>query len=537
MKYVEIEFQNIAPLRIANGETSQNGQTNALSHISGSALRGVVIHALCQKAYFPQLKKALFSEKTHFMNAYLKRDGEALIPSFKGFYEDKAPCEGEKALENVVVAGKVTPGTKRAALGHYCYPRQDTLYYGDVAFGVDMNINRGSGEEKKNVFRSQYIQKGQSFVGYIALGDGLEEEFGEEIKEAFAGRPGFAGKPLDALAEEIQKVFAGIVYIGNSRHSGYGACRIIRAEVKEGIPYGKLRSKKDRAQFYLALLSHMSMRNRYGEPSGLDLEGLAKSLGCSSLRLVRCASSVTEVRGYNQSWKGIVPSVPMYEAGSVFCIETEDRSAIPADRFQKLEKEGLGVRRNEGFGQILIFDGYEALKKKRPLGKEKEDFGNAWKLPPAPSEDFWQDMKIAAKGLFAHRLERAIEKYVVREAKNLYGISSSQLGVVQSLCQELCYAPGEAKRQLMEYIRHSEEKENKKSLQDGKGKKGKLYRFVASMLQEDLLKRLSLQSEDGKLLGVDMAKILTEEDLIRYKLQLIVELIRYANREVKEYAD
>lgn len=49
---------------------------------------------------------------------------------------------------------------------------------------------------------------------------------------------------------------------------------------------------------------------------------------------------------------------------------------ISAEKFAALEEEGLGIRRNEGFGQILFFDGYEKLNSKQWLeeteGRMKE---------------------------------------------------------------------------------------------------------------------------------------------------------------------
>lgn len=60
------------------------------------------------------------------------------------------------------------------------------------------------------------------------------------------------------------------------------------------------------------------MVNEYGEMSGLYIPELEQELGCEKLEIVRCATSIREVYGYNRIWKGTVPSAVMYEAGSVF---------------------------------------------------------------------------------------------------------------------------------------------------------------------------------------------------------------------------
>lgn len=511
MKYLELELYNREPLRIGNDDTSQRGQTNTLLYIPGSTVRGVVIHGLCREGQeFERIKKLLFSDKIHFMNVYLKRDKKAMIPSLKGFYEDKKGGEGKKKIENIVVNKMVSPGTKRASLGHYCYPEGDCIVCTKVALGENMNINRGR-EGEKTVFRSQYMGQGQHFCGYITFDDCVAED----------------------IIQKIKNVFSKEVSMGNSRYGGYGACQCVRAEIKEGLPYGELRTKADRSRFYLVLLSNMTMRDSFGQPAGLDLDILAEKLGCGPLRLVSCATSVTEVMGYNRSWKGPVPSAVMYEAGSVFCMETESGERIPAERFAALEEEGLGIRKNEGFGQILFFDGYEKLQYKQWTEKaDWEERKNVTASVVCAMEP--EDMRIAAKGLLTRRLERAVERYLVEKPLDLDGVSDSKLGVVQSLCLELRYVPGEAKKCLTEYITHWEEKDSRQKVHGEKKRQDALHKYVRRMLEAELADILEIPEKERSALRFSMTDVFSEEDLLRYKLQLMIRQIRYANREVRE---
>ncbi len=512
MRYLELEFYNTAPLRIGNDDTSQQGQANTLLYIPGSTVRGLVINELCrEKQDFESIKKLLFSDKVHFMNAYVKRAGRAMIPSFKGFYEDKKAVEGKKEIENVVVNKTVSPGTKRASLGHYCYPEGDCVMYGKVELGESQNINRGR-EGEKTVFRSQYIRKGQHFSGYITFDDSVGED----------------------TIQKISGVFCGTVYIGNKRYGGYGACRCVKKEIKQGIPYPELRTKTDRNQFYMILLSNMTMRDRYGQPAGLDLDTLAKKLECGSLELVRCSTSVADVSGYNRSWKGPVPSVTMYEAGSVFYLKTADGKTIPGERFAALEEEGLGIRKNEGLGQILFFDGYEKLKYK--LLMKNVDSGAEEEAEASVSrEKEPEDMRIAAKGLLNRRLERAMERYVVDKPLKLKGISNSKLGIVQSLCQELKYVPSEAEKYLTEYKKHEEDKDSKRKDHSSKERQDDLFQYIQMMLEKELPDILEIPETERQALGLSISEIFSEEDLMRQKLGLMIRQIRYANREAREY--
>ncbi len=525
MRYLDLEIQNVSPLRIANDDTSQQGQTDTLCYIPGSTIRGLVINSLCKDERFESMKRVLFSDKVHFMNAYLKMNGKRMIPSLKGFYEDKSVCKGKKEIENVLVKD-IEQGKKRASLGRYCYLDGENLVYGSVAMGENLNINRGR-EGKKTVFRSQYIQKGQNFEGYITFDDGIEE----------------------GTIMAVRKVFEDCFYIGNSRYSGYGKCQCVRVEVKRGIPYDDLRKSKERSRFYMVLLSNMSMRNEYGELAGLDLDVLAKRLLCSSLRLNRCASSVVEVHGYNRSWDGAIPSSMMYEAGSVFCIETKDGSMVDKENFTKLEEQGIGIRRNEGFGQVLFLDMYDQLRYKIAIDK-KENADYTESIPDSyvakeekgsvlcsHKADMEMDMKIAARGLMRYRMERAMERYLVKQPLRLPGISNSKLGIVLSICMELRYSPKEAQERLMEFVSHSQEKDERNKRQDGKPRQDVLYDYVRSMLKEDLLERIELYQKDQKILGMPVSEVLDEEELISYKLRLMIEQIRYANRKAGAYED
>ena len=59
------------------------------------------------------------------------------------------------------------------------------------------------------------------------------------------------------------------------------------------------------------------------------------------------------------------------------------------------------------------------------------------------------------------------------------------------------------------------------------------------MLSDDLLEKLSVPlGEEGRngreLLGIPIEELLTQEELMKYRLRLIIGQIRYANREVKK---
>lgn len=510
-KYLRYIIQNTAPVRIADDETSQHGQTDTLRYFPGSTIRGYVITQLSGSSEFETYKRELFSGKISFLNAYPNINGKESVPSWKGFYEDKTEATGKKKLDNVIT-GEITPSYKRASLGHFCYPEDNCIRYGDVAVSEDININIGREEAERTVFRSQYIRKNQTFVGYITFRDDVSE----------------------TLIERIAQTLKGTICLGNRRSAGYGTCVCVEKEIADGVPYGELRTSQGNSDLYMVLLSDTVMRDGNGELTGLCLEDLADRLGCESLQIEKCATSTTDIRGYNRVWQGAVPSAVMYEAGSVFRLIPS--SPVNPSKLRMLEASGIGIRRDEGFGQIAFSEEYAAIDCK--LGVQQTQvradencctFGK--------KADIDRDLRIAASGLVRNRMERAIERYVSEQDLKLSGVSASKKGLLMSMCMELKYEPYEAKRQILAFADHDYQKDQNKKIHDGKAKKDALYGYVHQIFESDLFDLLGLEWKDHRVMGVDLEELFSVDEMIRYQLALMIKQLRYENRKEAGHDD
>ena len=127
--YLRYVLKNEEPLRIADDATRQSGQSDSLRYISGSAMQGYIISSLSGREDFENIKKELFSAEVAYLNAYLTTKEHTLIPSPKGFYEDKSIVEGEKTIQNVVINGDFSDGMKRASLGRYAFIKDNCIHY------------------------------------------------------------------------------------------------------------------------------------------------------------------------------------------------------------------------------------------------------------------------------------------------------------------------------------------------------------------------------------------------------------------------
>lgn len=506
-KYIKYVIKNTAPVRIADDETSQHGQTDTLRYFPGSTIRGYVITQLSKNPDFEAYKTELFSGKIRFLNAYPCIGDKEMVPSLKGFYEDKSETTGRKKLNNVIT-GEVEPGYKRASLGHFCYIEDDCIRYTDVEVSEDININIGREEAKRTVFRSQYIKKNQTFSGYIT--------FQDEV--------------ADSLISQIMHILDDTMYLGNRRTAGYGECICTEKELLKGIPYGGLRTTKDREELYMVLLSDTVMRDRNGELTGLCLEELADRLGCETMSIEKCATSTTDIRGYNRMWQGAVPSAVMYEAGSVFRLKPS--SPVTLESIHLLEESGIGIRRDEGFGQIAFLENYKVINYKLAAQQTQEQDCKVNTLGKKNDTD--GDIRIAASGLARIRLERALERYIVGQKLELPGISESKKGLLMSMCMELQYQPLEAEKQLLAFVDHIHDKDENRKVHDGKTRQDILCQYVYKVFESDLYTMLGLEWKNNSVMGVDINDLLSREEVVQYKLKLIIRQLRYANRGGKK---
>ncbi len=539
MIYLKYTLQNIEPVRIADDSTSQSGQTVSLKYIPGTTIRGLVINKIsftCEEADFQEKKRILLSERVKFLNAYLTvvEDGEKkeLMPSLKGFYEKKAPEESEfgSKLENVVVNDKFSEGSKRAALGRFCYlagknaqdKERSIIKYYNVETGSDMKIKIVLDEaakrkgEKQNVFRNEYIAENHLFTGYIAIDT-------SDLEQTVA----------NGLLDDIKKATGGgtdnSIIIGNARTGGLGKCKILSCDyMSEGdyIPYEEYLPKEDAIEgCYMMLLSNTTMRDAKGELCGLDCKQLESIMGVSDLVIERCAASTLEVKGYNSTWGTKIPSAVMYEQGSVFYLTF--KGVFAKENMLALCHNGIGIRKNEGFGRVLFLKDYAqiAYKKAGTYVRCTNQVNN-----DMHAEDE-QVVRLIAKNYYRNIAQDAIKVYVVNNALKKGSVSTSQLGVVLSMANAYKYDAQTGVEEIKKYFEHAKEKEDKTNVQKDKATVTILQKTTEKILNDNINEILELTVDT--ILGIPVAELCDKETSDKLKLELICELIKYDFKEDK----
>lgn len=508
-KYLRYVVKNIGPLRIVDSSASQTGHSMTLRYIPGTAVRGLLIHSLSKDSGFGQMKKTLFSDQIRYLDAYPSIGGKELIPSPKGFYEDKTQG-GRKKIKNVVTDGEFEEGFKRASVGDYCYIEDGCIHYYQVKTGSDMKIKMNIGEnEKKNVFRNEYIMPGYRFTGYIAA-DGEAE----------------------ALLGRMKNILDGQIYLGNGRSAGMGKCIVESCGYADAPPH--MEYQADHALpggCYMMLLSNTAMRDGNGSYCGLDLKALERKMGVSGMRIEFCSTSMVETKGFNSTWMGHTPSLPMYGQGSVFHLSYSGE--LEPGRARSLMDQGIGVRRNEGAGRILFMKDYEQVIFKQEgvqdYGKRKNE-GN-----DKPTDEDMETLKIAAHGYYRQKIGRAVNQYVVDGVFKKGRMAPNHLGQIASIAETYQYDPEQGISTIKAYLENMRKKEGAQNIHKAKNRTDLLTESVLGILDNSLEETLRIKTKDrGTVMGIPKDEVLGAREAGSIKLQLLLSLARYENKLEKE---
>ena len=334
-----------SPVLITDLSRSRGNGMESRTYIPGASIRGLVASTLAENDpdVFNSIRHALLGCGTRFLDAVPVQGALPPLPSPMGFYEDKA----ETVFQCILKDGSISPGLKRAELGSFCTLEGDTLRYWSANTGGTARISLSREKEARTeLFQTRYLEAGQVLEGYILLDQ-------------------------PELAEQISKALCGTVWLGADRYGGFGKCEVMETDSLEQPEWINAYAYQTQAEIgtdlYLMALSPFTMLDEDGEPCGLDENELAEKLGVGSVSVKCCASSVVEFGGYNRVWKSRVPAVSMYERGSVFHLQCD--KAPKLEKVRSLEHAGLGIRRGEGFGQILFLPPtlLEALRHKQAV--------------------------------------------------------------------------------------------------------------------------------------------------------------------------
>lgn len=264
--------------------------------------------------------------------------------------------------------------------------------------------NYATGAPKQNVFFNyESIEANQTFEGTIYGDDNCIREFYKQFSEL------------------------NQIKIGRSKTSEYGKVQLSLTQPENKSDDNIVLTEDETIS--LTFLSNVILYNENGFASGSikDIERYLKEKISQDIGIEKAFLRTEEIENYVSVWKLKKPSEVSFQAGSCLLLKVK---ASDIEAIKKLQSEGIGERKHEGFGQIVF--GLQRIK------ITKAEFDQPKYLKPeseAPALVKDKTFKIAEEYLKKISAVEAL-KIVSANSKGLNKkISSSQIGKLEGICR------------------------------------------------------------------------------------------------------
>lgn len=351
MRTILYTMELLQPVLVTDVQNEPNGAIS-MPYVSGSLLRGALASRylqMYQKDGFDALddtkERALFlSEATRYLNAYpiSEEDGRALPTPVAWFYDKNDGKAGSENKRRVFDFSHSIPSNlqEEGVRDDFVWLKGDTAKLFSPT--RQMNIHT-----QRDARKGRATEQAGAVYRYEALAAGLKLQGAILINEDLA-------EILVSLLQDAS------FYLGRARRSGYGRVNITQVEtlsywsevgredIVDDIEAGKV--------LQVLMTGDTLLRDEHGQMTLDPRTALAATLGIS----VDALSPQTEasfvkpkvVGGFNRKWGLPLPQTVAIAAGSVFTYQLEED--VSSSEIDKLEQDGIGERRAEGFGRVVV---------------------------------------------------------------------------------------------------------------------------------------------------------------------------------------
>lgn len=418
---IDIRIDTLEPVVISQ-KNNTTILTNSADYISGSILRGMLAGMYIRKfgggdrvhedAAFQRL---FLSSDVRFV------DANPLAGSQRSFALPfslmKEKVNGD--VQDILFAEKSQKGYK--GLKGYGIVSDGNICMAHVGKSVSLHMSRNleneriSGKsEEGHIFNYEAIEAGQSFAGEII---GSREALQEMSEKLFAEKECF-------------------VYIGRSKYSQYGRCRLSASGVQEVDYTGMIRAAIDEKGL-LALRADTPYLPEWQDVDATaSLQELADRLSdiCPGISFTVQAESVVSkqvtIANFVQVWNLKRAEEPALAAGTVFQLSCQsgDGSGWPAEAVEAVEQLLLGDmsrRSSEGFGQF------------RPWQQQELKMGGSLENAPAAKPVFSDEMKETVQHILLNRMKGEIRRLAADDAAQKCGSLSRHNHLFSRMEQEM----------------------------------------------------------------------------------------------------
>lgn len=405
---VVYQIRLVEPVKVGGNGSQTNEES--LPYIPGSMVRGSLVGRLLSNGVVQEsdldtvLQGARFSDvlptvnglplltcpSIYYADKHARREAQRTGQVFKAFV--RAPRE-LRDFEYNKTNGDEKPnpavpqeGEQLVGRGKYA-----SVQNGLALYSVQMTANLHVAVNAEGMFRYEAIASGQTYEGQIRCED-------------------------ETTAQMLAQELAGTtIYLGGSRGSGYGRCEVMnvsRTDLKgEADRYG-IRRKADGHILSIYALSNLILLDEHGEETSIiDPHLLETQLGITNVQWQRSYVSIHNTNGYNHKWQSGQIQRSAVAAGSILYYTYDGE--LNEDKATALEEAGVGLRREDGYGSILIAPDFSG-------GEETVDVNNlrAEAVADTPLDPNEEESRILQ--LIEDRINESREDLALREAALAY---------------------------------------------------------------------------------------------------------------------
>lgn len=525
MYYVIYEIENIEPIK----QTSSLMQTDnefSKSYISGANIRGAFIANYILQNKIADLNKdinrnILLKDGISFLNAYPIVQKNRTLPFPRCYYAEK---DNMKTFNLSNELSLVELGEELEKDKYYdkvkCFEfakwNNEELEIVEVEKSSSIHIRKGFKDNNK-LFRYESIKKGQKFQGIISC------------------------KTEESLKLCKQVLQDGTFYIGGSKGSGYGLCKVKNIKTVQNNPeiqnIDDLIIEEGSQQLIIIAISDMICRNEIGEyKTYIDEEYLKNVLGLEDVILKESFVDTDYLTGFNNKWGYRIPNVLGIKSGSTFVYEI--KGDIDREKVLELMNKGVGERKNEGFGRIVLLG---KLPFNTAAISEEKTKNN--KVPKLKLENNQREqLKLILDRIYKERLKNQLPEKVLELTNKLSGqenIKKSQWGklfnymfLLEGLSQEIGI------HKLKAYFENIYDKklntELKYAFEKIKINDEKLIKYILDELNNTDVTKFEIEYLQSIQLGSQKQKVksnITKEEIYNYKIKYFKEFFRLQLRD------
>ncbi|WP_040214154.1 hypothetical protein [Clostridium polynesiense] len=529
-KYITFDIENLEPVKISS-TIMQSDNEFTRSYISGASIRGayianyISIMGLGRDGLNSGIhKEKLLRGKLKFLNGYPIIKEERALPVPKCYFASKEEAKKFKQYKEMSVILtrdeskddlQRVKGFDFAHLNFY----DSTLEVKTIDKTINLHIKLEN--DRNKLFRYEGIKENNHFRSAIKC----QEE--------------------DQVQEVINILSGGIFYFGGSKGSGYGKSVISNIKVIDNNPELDFMNRNnnlseelynDSGELCIYATSDIIYRNSLGiYNSYIDPEYVKEKLGLQEVEFSHSFVETEYFSGFNNKWGYKLPVVSGIQAGSVLIYTY--KGSINSKKIHDFIEEGIGERRQEGFGRFIVLPKVEnSLNFRNIIGIEREE-EHSKEISLLTSEDKSQ-LTMLLNRIYLNGLQENIPMRVLERNEKVEGdLKKNQIAKLTNLMDILRGMEyKEGINRVAEYFDNINNKKINRELANSLKK----FKIEGILLKDYILNELKndnpieFQNKYGHYIKTEDAKtILENEDQIMYdyKLQILKELFRLQLKE------